>query len=155
MSSKKFDQSLGSKIILFKRIIFLASGSGVLLSAYMWYLKVTAVHFRCLISSCSAVMASTYSTMLGVPVPVYGFFYYAFLITLTFIILLHQKFDQITGKILWAFILLGDIFTIYLRYLELAKMHEWCELCWTSVIILLVINILWWQVWKKETSKTI
>jgi len=138
-----------------KRYSFLLSIAGFLLSTYMWYLKVEVVQFKCFISSCSSVLASQYSMIYDVPVPTYGFFYYAFLMLLSFQILMEEKFNKLNGQLFWIFLVIGDLFTIYLRYLEITKIHEWCELCWTSVLILTIINILWGILWLQKRNNNL
>ena len=143
-----------NKQIWYLRTVFVVALLGLLLSAYMWYLKVEVIEIGCLVSSCNAVLASKYSMMFGVPVPTYGFFYYGVLLLLLSILLVKNQIDRVVGWFFWIFLIIGDIYTIYLRYLEVSKLHHWCELCWTSVIFLLIINTLWFLIWRNETRKT-
>lgn len=110
---------------------------GMFLSAWLWRYKLNEAEIPCSVSGCADVATGEYSMFLKTPVAAFGFFYYAFLTLLFFekIFISHKILDFLIK----IFLVLGWIFTIYLRYLEIFKIHDWCEWCWLSVMIMLVL----------------
>ena len=122
-----------------KIFILIFSIFGMFLSAWLWRYKLISENITCTVSGCQEVATGEYSMFLKTPVAAFGFFYYAFL-TLLFFERLFIR-DKILNILINIFLFCGWIFTIYLRYLEIFKIHDWCEWCWMSVLFMVVITI--------------
>lgn len=120
------------------RVILIFTIFGMTLSGWMWSFKLSNEVPACTLSGCEHVMTGDYSVMLGVPVAALGFFYYGVLGLLAFQRELIES-KWLNGQ-LAVFIILGMIFTIYLRYLEFVKIGDWCQWCWVSVFFMIVIT---------------
>jgi uncharacterized membrane protein len=121
------------------RIIFLLSLGGIALCAYMWSYQVSDRIIPCTDKGCSHVLTSDYSHLFGIPVSVFGFFYYVFVAFVS-----GERFfikHNLLDKFLIALTAWGIIFSGYLRYLEFAKIGSICIWCWVSVVIILLISI--------------
>lgn len=121
-------------------IILVLSIAGVTVSAYIWSLHLRLQEFPdCTFSGCKVVLTSEWSLLFGIPVAAWGFFFYAILSVLVFqrYFVIHKAQELI----LMATIIVGLLFTVYLRYIEITKTKEWCQLCWISVLLLLGITI--------------
>jgi uncharacterized membrane protein len=116
--------------------------AGIILSVYLWWYQVYGGEYAaCTISGCSDVLKSEYGKMLGIPIAVYGAFYYV--ITGIFVF---QKFfiqHKVVDYLLYASIIWGFIYSVYLRYLEFFKIGEICSWCWLSVLFILLLGIVY------------
>ncbi len=112
---------------------------GMILSLALWRYKVINVVPPCTVSGCSHVLTGKYSEIFDAPVSLYGFFFYAFL-SMLFFQRLFFKSSLIQFMII-LFLIWGWIFTIYLRYLEIFKLGNWCEWCWMSVLFMVTITV--------------
>ncbi len=107
-----------------KYILFILSILGIILSAYLWKVQLQGedLSIPCTTNGgCELVLTSKWSKIFGVPMSVYGFFFYAFLALLTFqrIFIEHKLIEKLTLlSIVW-----GIIFSVYLRYLEELNHH--------------------------------
>ncbi|MCA9383278.1 vitamin K epoxide reductase family protein [Candidatus Dojkabacteria bacterium] len=125
-----------------KYILFILSILGIILSAYLWKVQLQGedLSIPCTTNGgCELVLTSKWSKIFGVPMSVYGFFFYAFLALLTFqrIFIEHKLIEKLTLlSIVW-----GIIFSVYLRYLEFAKIGAHCTWCWISVLIIVLMAI--------------
>ncbi len=119
------------------RIILLLSIVGMLLCAYLWWIQVSDTIVPCTDDGCETVLNSEYGKILGVPMAVYGFFFYVGVWFLAFerSLIKHKLLDLFLGiLIVW-----GVLFGVYLRYLEFAKIGDICIWCWGSFGITLVM----------------
>jgi len=55
-------------------------------------------------------------------------------------------------KMLFAGILWGIIFSVYLRYLEFVKIGHICVWCWMSVILIVLFIVLY--LWEQKQMKS-
>jgi len=122
-----------------KTLILIFSICGLILSAGLWYYKYINKMPICTFSGCEHVLTGSYSEIFITPVATYGFFYYAFLILLSFQRIFIK--DKLIKILFTIFLIIGWIFTLYLRALELLKLHNWCEWCWMSVLFMALITI--------------
>lgn len=121
---------------------------GIFLSAYLWWFQVSDMIVPCTNNGCEEVLTSEYGKMLGVPMAIFGFFYYVTLIYVPFLRLFikHKLLDwSLFLQIIW-----GIIFSIYLRYLEFFVIHHICIWCWGSVGLILVLAVVFVIEWRKE-----
>lgn len=133
------------------RVIFLCSVLGMILAAWMWSFKLRNTMPPCTLSGCSHVLTGEYSEILDVPVAAFGFFYYAI------VGLIASQREYITSKLLdtqmAVLLTIGIIFTVYLRYLEFVKIGTWCEWCWGSVILIVVITFSFLGVFGRQKKR--
>ncbi len=121
-------------------ILLFLSLAGMALSAYLWNFQVNPnLIVPCTGDGCKNLLKSEYSFVFKVPMAVFGFFYYSFLAT----IFLQRYFinHKFLNILTFFTILFGIIFSLYLRYLELFKIHSICSLCLISFMIILAVSI--------------
>ena len=91
-------------------------------------------------SDCEVVVTSNYSKFLGIPVERLGITYYSIVaasyLVFAFAPQLSQNFYSVI--LLWATVL-AFLFSIYLTYIQMAKIKQWCTWCLTSALICTVI----------------
>lgn len=129
-----------------KRLIQIIVGLaiiGLLVSIYMTVYKFTKIEAMCIGSgACSAVNASRYSEVNGIPVALIGVGGYAAILALLF---LEQKpgfFQENGTMILFGVTLVGFLFTLYLIYAEIFFIRALCPFCLASQAVMTVIFIL-------------
>jgi uncharacterized membrane protein len=91
---------------------------------------------------CKTVNASRFSEVNGIPVAVIGIAGYASILAM---LLLEKRVDFLRKNatmILFAFGLMGFLFTLYLVYVEVAILKAYCPFCVTSQIAMTLIFIL-------------
>ncbi len=116
---------------------------GLLDSIYMTIYKLTDNQAMCLGSGqCSAVNASSYAVIYGIPVAVFGILgYAAILATLWFEN--HYRFLQQNGTLMvFGMALTGFLFSLWLIYAEVFLIKALCPFCITSQAAMTLIFIL-------------
>jgi uncharacterized membrane protein len=109
---------------------------GLLVSVYMTIYKVTNNEAMCIGSgACSAVNASRYSEVNGIPVALIGVGGYAAILALLFLEP-RNAFLQENG------IMALFVFTLYLIYAEIFFIKALCPFCLASQIVMTIIFIL-------------
>lgn len=124
-----------------KKILLILSLVGIIISAYLFYAKLSDNPLICGGShGCDAVQKSRYSTLLGMPLGFWGMGYYFVLFT-SFYIATTRKID-IFRKVL---IFWGILFSLYLTYLEAFIIDAFCLWClgsFANIILITLINFL-------------
>jgi uncharacterized membrane protein len=77
--------------------------------------------------SCGSVFASGYTTFLGLSLWVYGVVWFPLMLILG--LWFTRGGNPIRGEVLVPVLMIGNIFTIYLWYLELGVIHAICPVC--------------------------
>jgi len=77
--------------------------------------------------SCTNVFNSGYTTFLGVSMWVYGVVWFPLILVLG--LWFTRGGNSIRGEVLVPVLMIGNIFTIYLWYLELGVIHAICPVC--------------------------
>ena len=119
--------------------------AGLLDSFYLTYTRFAGITPPCtvsFISGCATVAKSKYSVLLGVPLSVFGMFFYGFAILIS-AIYIWKKFNYFK-ELLLAVSVLGTISSIYFLYLQAFVIKAFCIYCLASAIfsfILLAISI--------------
>jgi uncharacterized membrane protein len=93
-------------------------------NAYLAYEYLTQNYSACSpnsLFSCAVVANSGYTSLLGIPFWLMGLVWFALLLILG---LLH-----VSREMLLLVLMVGNMFTIYLWYLELGVIHAICPLC--------------------------
>jgi uncharacterized membrane protein len=137
-------------------IIVAALGSS--LSLYLWYVHITTNIYFCT-TTCESVITGDYGTFIGVPWGAWGFAFYLFSVVLQISRLKKWKclltvwFSWVNRALLYrGGLVIGWIITLYLRYLEIFILDEFCMYCWGSVLVMLILSILEYIVWKKDSK---
>lgn len=122
--------------------------TGFFLARYIYAKKKKKERLVCLLDSdCDAVVNSQYSTFLGIPLEIYGMFYFA-LMSLFFllVIALPQIYSSYHLIILTipTIALASFFFSIYLIFIQILLIKEWCMWCLASTVIttLLLVAVL-------------
>jgi dihydroorotate dehydrogenase len=134
-------------------LVIIFASTGLLASAVLVpsYLSDSEVEF-CLTGSdsggsgCDVVKDSKYSSLLGIPLPVWGVLFYAFLIICSVAGIFAKDF---TGKIKKIFKIQidfiaaswGFIFSLYLTYIEAFVLETWCSYCVMQAIAAVLIFV--------------
>lgn len=130
------------KVILL--IIIILSILGIVLSSYLTYIHIKFRQSPEYKSGCSwfskgeedpckTVDASKYSEIFGIPLALYGVFYFLFLFLNAVIYLLNRSRKIL--NILLSVSGFGVLFYIYLTYLEVFVIHYICPLCVITSIL--------------------
>lgn len=138
MKNKKAISPATNKVFSNNTILLILSILGMALSAYLWYYQTNPdLSIPCTNDGCGHILSSPYSFIFKIPMSVYGFFFYAYLAT----ILLQRYFikDKFLELLLKLSLLVGLIFSIYLRILEFFVIHSICAWCWISFMIVLAL----------------
>ncbi len=129
-------ENLSTYIIIFISIV------GIALCGYLWWLRSLNGIPSCTVSDCETVLSSQWSVFWGIPVVAWGVIFYLSILFLTILNLYFKK--NIIFITSFVIIIIGTVFTLYLRYLEFFVIKAWCIWCWVSVILVItfVINYL-------------
>ncbi|GIW66646.1 MAG: hypothetical protein KatS3mg095_0544 [Candidatus Parcubacteria bacterium] len=118
-----------------KNLIFILGLLGFLVSFYLFYIGLKNNSLICLPnSSCDFVLKSEYSKFFGLPVALWGVFYFCAILILNFF----EKFKFLL-KIISP---LGFIFAFYLIYLQFFILKSVCVYCLTVDISAIIIFLL-------------
>ena len=133
-------------------MVFLAL-AGLADAAYLADMALTGGTLVCDIqglSGCNTVAQSAYSWVLGLPLALYGvFFYCAFLITLV----LYGRIGMRTYEIaLMALAAIGVLFSSYFLYLQLFVIEALCIYCIGSAVVSYFLALLVFFGSRKETE---
>jgi uncharacterized membrane protein len=77
--------------------------------------------------SCVTVFDSGYTKFLGISLWVYGVVWFPLMLVLGYWFV--RRYGSIRGEIMVPVLMIGNLFTIYLWYLELVKIHALCPVC--------------------------
>jgi uncharacterized membrane protein len=117
-------------------LILALSGLGMLVMAYLTYIKFSDSSYFCDISttiSCSVVNQSAYSELFGIPVAALGFLYFALVGGLVF------NLGKSAYRAIFLLSVASLVFSFYLTYIELFVLGTICILCETSKVLILAI----------------
>ena len=122
-----------------KKLLLILSIIGILISSYLAYAKLSHTSLLCGLSGgCDAVQNSEYSTLLGIPMGIWGMGFYFVLFTVFYI----EKMPRLrlirTSLVAW-----GLVYTAYLTYLEAFVINAWCRWCVASALNMLLIGIIY------------
>lgn len=116
---------------------------GLLVSIYMTIYKLTNNEKMCIGSGgCSAVNSSRYSELYGIPVAVFGVAGYAAILGVLFLEKKPGFIKENASMMFFGLSLVGFLFTLYLVYVEVALLQEYCPFCITSQVSMTIIFIL-------------
>ena len=115
--------------------------AGIFVATYLLLYKLGKIgNLSCSIGSCETVNTSKWATFMGAPVAAWGVAFYVFL----FIVAIASTAERYADSLSMAAGLLvtagsGLLFSAYLTYLELFKIHAICQWCVISAILVTII----------------
>ena len=77
--------------------------------------------------SCGSVFNSGYTTFLGVSLYVYGLVWFPLMVVLGYWLI--RRSGSLRFEVIFPLLMVGNLFTIYLWYLEFVKIHAFCPVC--------------------------
>ena len=122
----------------------MAALAGVGLSVYLSYTRIRGIPVYCEgAGDCHAVQSSQYATLAGVPVPFLGLALYAMLAIVIALTLLRPLLLGEAGILAqFGLSLSGFLYSGYLTWLELYRIHAICVWCVISAALLTFIFVL-------------
>lgn len=121
--------------------------TGIFISLYLTYAKLTSSPVICSIGDCNKVQNSQYSEIFGIPVAVFGVLYYFVLFCLIYykdrnIGLVNNekpRSNSFGNKALDLWVIWGLVFSTYLTYLEIYVIKAICIWCVASYVDIISI----------------
>ncbi len=117
--------------------LFVLATLGFLLTVYIWYKKTYRQKLVCAIGhDCEKVINSRYAKIFFIDNIIIGLFYYLFM-DLSAVFTFWVLPFLITVRTLAS--AGAALFSLYLTYVQLAVLKEWCEYCLASALISIAI----------------
>jgi uncharacterized membrane protein len=131
--------------------------AGLFISLYLTLYKLGVIgELSCSIGSCETVNTSKWATFLGLPVAMWGLFFYieVFVIALAGTIPRFES-EPAVSALLAAEAGVGVLFSAWLTYLELAVIHAICIWCVTSACVVTLIFLVSVADWRERRASPI
>ena len=132
-----------------RKILIALASVGLLDAIYLTWIKLSGAEAMCAgVGDCSAVNASRYSEIAGIPIAVFGGGAY---LAMLLILIYKDRVDFLRengAMLLVGISLAGVLYSAYLTYIELYVIHAICPYCVLSAIVLtlmLIISILYFR----------
>ena len=122
-------------------IVAVLSLAGIFVALYLLLYKLGLIGaLSCNVGSCETVNTSKWATFLGLPVAGWGVAWYVGM----FVLALVSTGERFADSLVISLVLLlvattGLLFSIYLTYLELFRIHAICQWCVVSAILVTII----------------
>ena len=122
-------------------IVAVLSLAGIFIALYLLLYKIGIIgELTCSVGSCETVNSSRWAVFLGIPVAGWGVAWYVGM----FVLALVSTGERFAESSLVSLVLLmvagtGLVFSLYLTYLELFRIHAICQWCVVSAIIVTII----------------
>ncbi len=115
--------------------------AGIFVSTYLLLYKLGIIgELSCSVGSCETVNSSKWATFLGMPVAAWGVAWYVGMFALAIVSTGARFVDsRSVSTVLLGMAASGLIFSTYLTYLELFRIHAICQWCIVSAIIVTII----------------
>lgn len=126
-----------------RMIVATLSLAGIFVALYLLLYKLGMIGaLNCSIGSCETVNTSRWATFLGLPVAGWGVAWYVGMFVLA-IVSTGERFaqSQSVSLLLLLVATTGLLFSLYLTWLELFRIHAICQWCVVSAIIVTIIFI--------------
>lgn len=123
---------------------FLVAAVGVAIAIYVANDYLTATFQGCYINqqfSCEGVFQSGHTSAFGIPFYVTGLVWFPLLIAVGLLTTKLGK-EPLSGEILLPLLMVGNVFTIYLWYLELVVIRVICPLCVSLYIVNYALTVM-------------
>ena len=115
---------------------------GFAISWWIWYKKGRKQKLVCVIGEdCDKVIRSKYAVTFGIENTILGMLYYVFVFVVSLGHIYAPAFVVLSSVFLIKIIISGAaaLFSVYLVYIQLAVLKEWCEYCLASAAVTLAI----------------
>ena len=122
---------------LISKLFVIIAAIGIADAIYTAYEYATASFGSCYVNSkinCGGVFASGHTSIVGIPFYVFGLIWFSLLLILV-LYFTHWTRLRLRADILLPLLMIGNIFTVYLWYLELAVIGIICPLCLSLYIV--------------------
>ena len=124
---------------IFAKAYLILAGIGIAVAIYHSYDELTQNFNSCNLSStvsCEGVFESGYTSIFGVPFYVLGLMWFPLALMLGFFAVKKvYTTTRLNAMILLPFLMIGNLFTLYLWYLELGVIGIICPVCVSLYII--------------------
>lgn len=122
---------------------------GVVNAGYLALTALAGVAPNCnFIRGCNLVAASPYSHIFGVPLAVFGVFFYAVITGLALFAFVSKQVR--IAPLMLFFTVPGFLLSLYFLYLQAAIIHAYCEYCLFSLFDATVLFLLSLYLYRKE-----
>jgi len=123
--------------------ILVASVIGLLVSAYLTYVKLFQTPIYCTpgLGDCETVNSSGWSTVFGVPIALLGFLSYLALLLLTLFRTKGRFLKQYAKTLIFGIGLFGFLYSLYLTGLEFFVIKAFCQWCVISALCMTAIFV--------------
>jgi uncharacterized membrane protein len=124
-----------------RMIVAILALAGIFVALYLLLYKMGIIgELTCSVGSCETVNTSKWATFLGLPVAAWGVAWYV----ATFVLALVSTDARFADSSVISSVLLGNaaigwMFSLYLTWLELFRIHAICQWCVISAIIVTII----------------
>jgi uncharacterized membrane protein len=117
--------------------------AGIFVALYLLLYKLGMIgHLSCSIGSCETVNTSKWAKFLGFPVAAWGVAFYVAMFALAIVSTGERYADSVQMAKVLAFVAgTGVLFSAWLTYLELFRIHAICQWCVISAIIVTTIFV--------------
>jgi len=124
-----------------RQAIALLSLAGLFVALYLWLYKIGMIgSLTCGTGGCEVVQTSRYAVFLGLPVALHGVLGYGALLGVSLAGLQPRWLGRRGPTLgLAALATLGILFTVYLNYLAVFRIHAVCRWCVASAVIITAI----------------
>jgi uncharacterized membrane protein len=117
---------------------------GMCLAGYLTYVHYNEDALVCTVGGCETVQQSDYSTMLGVPIAIFGFLMF---LTVTLLALARMTDrgpipSDMATMAAWTLLLTSLLYYAYLTYVEIWELEAVCQWCVMSSIVTLLMFVL-------------
>jgi uncharacterized membrane protein len=127
-----------------RMIVAILALAGIFVATYLLLYKLGMIgHLSCSIGSCETVNTSKWAKFLGVPVAGWGVAFYVVLFILA-LISTGERYAESRGmaQAIVAMAGTGVVFSAWLTWLELFRIHAICQWCVTSAILVTAIFVI-------------
>ncbi len=123
--------------------LLILAAIGFAIAAFIYFKKNRHQELVCILGEdCNKVVNSKYGKTFGVDNTIGGMIYYAFVIVSSIAFLSGVQTPVISLTTIMIIAGIGaSLFSIYLAYVQLAILEEWCEWCLASAGITITITI--------------
>ncbi len=126
--------------MIYQLLILISALSGFLVARYIYNHKSKKKVLVCpLKASCEPVIHSKYSVFLGLDLTIWGMFYYSFIFLSYALYLIFNLDIDFFKFILFYLSLSALLFSLYLTFIQIAKLRKFCSWCLLSAFLSSVI----------------
>ena len=116
---------------------------GLTASAYLTWAKITHQNVVCIegMGDCNIVNSSSYAEWRGIPIALIGMIGYLLILALLVLYKNGKSFNRLIPITLFCFTLFGAMYSFYLTYIEIFRIHALCQWCLISALAMVYLFI--------------